>query len=235
LGYADQGARKNKGKLEQDEGYAYDSFAFGRSVLKLLCHDRRKHSIEDWETIACQAAREGPEGIRRMMVDAVDPSSQITQRITLDRVSSLLAGLLNPDPKARMGAKEALLHAANTLPILSPQHSLALENGTGIAMAGGPVESLLVPFLDHPDLQGEKLPPVVLLQQPDMGVGVKLGRALKKGALAAVYGGEFFARADTGGLRRAHPSRYSVSALNCRRFPMDGFIIDAAPTAKRPR
>ena len=237
FGYADQAlwGRNLKGLIEPDAAYAYDIFAFGRSVLKRLSHDPRKQSIHLWEASACQAAKDGPAGIRRMLEGAVEPScARITQRITVDRVSSLLAGLLNPDPMLRMGAKAAMLHAANTLPIFSPQHSLALEDGRGIAMAGGPVESLPVPFRDHPDLKGKTLPPVVLLPQADMGVGVRLGRDLRKGEVAAVYGGEYIARADTGRLRRAYPSRYSVSSLKCDRFPNDGFIMDAAPTAKRP-
>ncbi len=78
---------------------------------------------------------------------------------------------------ARMGAQEAMLHAANTLPFLSPQHSLALEDGTGIVMAGGgPVESFPVPYGKIPALKGKSLPPIMLLPQAGMGMGAKNAR-----------------------------------------------------------
>ena len=234
FGYADQGASLGGKIVDEEAAYAYDMYAFGRAVLKRLSHNPRK-CLTDWEKSACKAAEGGPAGIQRLLESSVDPGAAITQRITVQRISSLLAGLLNPDPTARMEAKDAILDAANTLPFFSPQHSLALENGTGIAMdGGGPVESLPVPFRDHPELQGKCLPPVMLLPQANMGVGVKLRRALRKGEVGAVYGGAFFYRADTGSLLRASPSRYIITALGCKRFPEGGIICDAAPTAERP-
>ena len=232
-GYADKALKGEQ--LEPDKAFAYDMFAVGRTVFKLLTHDRRKQRLADWDDSACRAAMDGPAGIRRMLVDAVDPSARITQGIMVDRLSSLLAGLLNPEPTARMGALQAMLDAANTLPFLSPQHSIALEDGAGIAMAGGgPVESLQAPFRDHPALKGEWLPPVVLQPQAGMGMGAKLGRPLKKGDVAAVYGGEFIPTTDTGGLRRAYPSRYGITVRAVEGIREDGFICDAAQTPNRP-
>ena len=237
MGYADQAFRFGKGqRIEPDEAYPYDMFALGRTVSKLLRYIRRKQSLEDWDRSACQAAREGPEGIKRLMLDAVDPRArdQMTQHITVERVSSLLAAVLNPDPKARMGAQNAMLHPANTLPFFSPQHSLALVDGQGIAMAGGPVESLPVPFRTHPGLKGVTLPPVDLMPQPDMGTGVKLRRFLRKGWVAAVYGGEFIPGVDTGRLRSVYASRFMVTVRSAANIPEDVFICDAAPNAERP-
>jgi hypothetical protein len=238
MGYADQAFRLGKGpqRIEPDEAYPYDMFALGRTVSKLLSYTRRKQSLEDWDRSACRAAREGPEGIKRLMLDAVDPRArdQMTQHITVERVSSLLAAVLNPDPKARMGAQNAMLHPANTLPFFSPQHSLALVDGQGIAMAGGPVESLPVPFRTHPGLKGVTLPPVDLMPQPDMGTGVKLRRFLRKGWVAAVYGGEFIPGVDTGRLRSVYASRFMVTVRSAANIPEDVFICDAAPNAERP-
>ena len=232
FGYADQGASLGGKIVDKEAAFAYDMYAFGRAVLKRLSHDPRE-CLKDWEKRACQAAEGGPAGIRRLLASST--SATITQRITVQRISSLLAGLLNPDPTARMEAKDAMLDAANTLPFFSPQHSLALEDGTGIAMAGGgPVETLPVPFRNHPDLQGKCLPPVMVLPQANMGVGVQLRRVLRKGEVAAVYGGAFFYRADTGALLRAYPSRYNISAFGCNRFRGGGIVCDAAPTAERP-
>ena len=126
-----------------------------------------------------------------------------------------------------------MLHAANTLPFLSPEHSLALDNGTGIVMAGGPVETLPVPYRKFPALKGTSLPTIALEVQEGMGMGTRLrGRTLKKGDAAAVYGGEHILKTDTGRLRRAYASRYGVSVIGVDGF--EAFICDAAQTPKRP-
>ena len=231
FGYADQEA-KFEGELETGQAFPHDMYAAARSVLKRLCHDPRKQTPESWETSACQAARDGPSGIKRLMVSVVDSGAQITQHITVDRVSDLLAGILNPDPKARMGSLAAMLHAANTLPFFSPQHSLALRDGTGIVLAGGPVQSMEVAYRNHPDLQGKSMPPAVMLPQAGMGVGVQVRKALKKGDVAQVYGGEYIPRSDTGRLRRIYATRYGISAFGCKRI-VGAFLCDAAPTAER--
>ena len=235
-GYADPNTVFKK-CIESDLAYAYDIYAFGRSVLKTLSHDPLKMDRNTWNVRARQAAEGGWEGIQQLIQSSVDPSAQITQHVTVERISKLLAGVLHPDPTKRMTAKDAILDKATTLPFFSSQHSLALENGTGVAIAGGgPVESLPVPYRNHPHLKGVTLPPVDLLPQPDMGVGVKLRKkgGLKKGETAGVYGGTFFARADTGGLRRSHPSRFNVSSRGCQHVKTDCFICDASSSAKRP-
>jgi hypothetical protein len=231
FGYSDQ---ERKGQtLTSEEAYAYDMFAGGRSVLKLMTHKPKQERLQDWEHRARQAASAGPAGIRRMLENAVDPCARITQGINVNRLANLIAGTLNPDPKARMGAQEAMLHAANTLPFLSPEHSLALENGTGIVMTGGPVESLAVPYRKFPALKGTSLPIIALLLQEGMGMGAQLrGRALKRGEVAALYGGEYIPKTDTGRLRRAFPSRYGVSVIGVDGF--EAFVCDAAQTPKRP-
>ena len=230
--YKDQ--RLPQGLLAPELAFAHDRYAFGRSLLKRLCYDSNER-LEDWEARACLAAEQGQAGIRQMLMDSVDPRVHVRQVVTVDRLCDLLAGVLNPDPKARMDSKKALLHAANTLPSFSPEHSVALRNGDGILMAGGLVESMPVPFQQHPDLKEKSIPPVWLQLQGKMGVGVKLGRSLKKGDIAALYGGKFVDGTDTGQLRRAFPSRYSVSNRAARRFPhVDSFICDAAPDADRP-
>jgi hypothetical protein len=231
FGYSDQELKGQK--LTSEEAYAYDMFAGGRSVLKLMTHKPKQERLQDWEHRARQAASAGPAGIRRMLENAVDPCARITQGINVNRLANLIAGTLNPDPKARMGAQEAMLHAANTLPFLSPEHSLALENGTGIVMTGGPVESLAVPYRKFPALKGTSLPIIALLLQEGMGMGAQLrGRALKRGEVAALYGGEYIPRTDTGRLRRAFPSRYGVSVIGVDGF--EAFVCDAAQTPKRP-
>jgi serine/threonine protein kinase len=234
-GYADRELKVHKGaKLEAAVAYAYDMFAGGRSILKLMTHDRSKQRLDAWEESARQAAAAGEAGIQRMLVEAVDPSprTQIAQGIMVARLASLIAGLLHPDPMERMGAHRAMLHAANTLPFLSPQYSLALEDGTGIVIPGGLVESLAVPYREFPALEGKSLPPIVLLPQPDMGLGAQLRRALQKGEEAAVYGGKLILTTDTAALRNACPSRYSVSVKGVKGF--EAFICDAAQTPERP-
>jgi hypothetical protein len=231
FGYADQ---KHQGqKLTPEACYSGDMFAGGRCVLKLMTHKRNNHErLEAWDRRACLAAEGGPAGIRKMLEEAVDPDVQITQTINLERLANLLAGLLDPDPDKRMSAKEAMLHAANTLPSFSPEHSLALASARGIVMAGGPVESLAVPFRECPSLKGKKLPPIALLQQADMGMGAKVLCALKEGDVATVYGGEHILRTDTGRLRRAGPSRYGVSVHGVK--GIEACICDAQQTPKRP-
>jgi hypothetical protein len=91
-GYADQAL---KGNLKPDEAYAYDMFAVGRSVLKLLTHDRSKQRLPAWEDSARQAAAAGQAGIRCMLERAVDPGARITQGSMVERLASLLAGLLH--------------------------------------------------------------------------------------------------------------------------------------------
>jgi serine/threonine protein kinase len=214
--------------------FARDIFAIGRSVLKCLSYDQRKLSLGEWDDKACEAARNGWEGIQGLIEGAVDPPTQTAQRVTVERISKLLAGVLHPDPEKRMTAKDAMLHQANTLPFFCRLHSLALTEGTGVSMAGGLVESMAVPFRDHPHLKGRTLPPVDLLLQHGMGVGVKLRKALKKDDVACVYGGDYYGRAGQG-LCRAYPSRYCVSSFASKNVTEDnGFICDGAPSAKRP-
>ncbi len=154
--------------------------------------------------------------------------------ITVQRISKLLAGVLHPDPEKRMTAQDAMLHQANTLPFFCPLHLRALTEGTGVSMGGGPVERLAASFRDHPDLKGTTLPPVMLLLQEGMGVGVQLRRALKKDDVACVYGGDYYSRADTKGLCSAYPSWYCVSSFASKNDTDNSFICDGAPSAKRP-
>ena len=231
FGYADQQLKGHT--LTSEEGYAYDMYAGGRSILKQLTHKPKEERLQAWERRALEAAADGPAGIRRMLERAVNPCARITQGINVDRLADLIAGLLNPEPSKRIGAQKAMLHAANTLPFLSPEHSLALDNGTGIVMAGGPVETLSVPYRKFPALKGTSLPTIALEVQEGMGMGTRLrGRTLKKGDAAAVYGGEHILKTDTGRLRRAYASRYGVSVIGVDGF--EAFICDAAQTPKRP-
>lgn len=238
FGIADQAAGiwTCRGPLPVDEAYAEDMFQFGRTMLQLMSFNQHNDSIESWEKRACHAARVGVSGIRRLMLSSLDPGVLPKQNSIVSQMSGLLSAVLAPDPKVRMGQTKAMLHAVITLPLHPPIYSIALENGTGIAMSGGgPVESWQVPFRDHPDLKGKTLPPTVLLPQAGMGVGVQVRRALKKNEVAAVYGGEYLAGSDTGRLRRAHPSRYIISTRSAARVPNeDMFLCDAAPSAKRP-
>jgi hypothetical protein len=160
------------------------------------------------------------------MLTSLDPGVLPKQGRIVDQISSLLAAVLAPDPKVRMGQTKAMLHAAITLPLQPPIYSIALENGTGIAMSGsGPVESWQVPFRDHPDLKGKKLPPTVLQPQAGVGVGVQVRRSLKKNEVAAVYGGEYIAGSDAGRLRRTHPSRYIISTRSAANVPNEDKVI----------
>jgi hypothetical protein len=133
-----------------------------------------------------------------------------------------------------MDAKRALTHPFNTLPILLPEYYRAIYEGPGVEMPGGPVETLPAAIRLHPDLQGKALPPVLLLEQDGMDVGVQLRRKLKKGEPAAVYIGKFIASTDKGGLRRAYPSRFSITNRAADRFPNEpSFVCDAASTKER--
>ena len=89
-----------------------------------------------------------------------------------------------------------------------------------------------MPYRKFPALKGKSLPVVALLPQQDMGSGVQLRRALRKGEVAAVYGGDYILTSDTGKLRRANPSRFGVSVKGVKGF--EAFTCDAAPTPKRP-
>ena len=120
FGYADQNFKGQK--LTSKDAYAYDMYAGGRSILKLLTHKPKEEGLQAWEDRARIAAAAGPAGIRHMLETAVDPGGRITQGINVERLANLIAGVLHPDPNKRMGAQEAMLHAANTLPFLSPEH-----------------------------------------------------------------------------------------------------------------
>jgi len=166
-------------------------YAGGRSILKQLTHKPKEEGLQAWEDRARIAAAAGPAGIRHMLETAVDPGGRITQGINVERLANLIAGVLHPDPNKRMGAQEAMLHAANTLPFLSPEHSLALTSARGIVMAGGPVESLAVPYCKFPALQGKSLPPIALLPQADMGMGAPRPCTEKGRSCSCVRGGAY--------------------------------------------
>ena len=52
-GYADRELKVHKGaKLEAAVAYAHDMFAGGRSILKLMTHDRSKQRLDAWEESA---------------------------------------------------------------------------------------------------------------------------------------------------------------------------------------
>ena len=233
FGYADikLNPRKQGQELTSKDAYAYDMFAAGRSILKLLTR-KHKQNLQAWEDSARLAAEDGPAGIRRMLETAVDQDVRVAQGTNVERLANLIAGVLHPDPNKRMLAQDAMLHAANTLPFLSPEHSLALASARGIVMDGGPVERLAVPYRKFPALQGKSLPPIALLPQADMGMGAQVLCALKKGDDAAVYGGKHILRTDTGILRRALPSRFSISVIGVEGF--EAFVCDAAQTPERP-
>ncbi len=84
-------------------------FECGQSLLKDLV-GTQSHRV--FEESACQAAKDGPEGIKRMLLHAVDPGLVVTQTIHLDDLCFLLAGLLNPDLDARVDALGAMIHCA---------------------------------------------------------------------------------------------------------------------------
>jgi serine/threonine protein kinase len=233
LGYSEPDGRKG-GDIKPDQAYAKDIFAIGRTVLNCLSYNPEKQSLETWDSMACEAAKTGWEGIHSLIVDAVDPAVCTAQHSAVERISKLLAGVLHPDPERRMTALDAMLHRANTLPFLCPLHSRALVEGTGIFMGGGPVQSLAAPFRDHPSLKGATLPPVVLMLQEGMDVGLQLCRALKKDDVACVYGGAYYSRADTKGLSNTFPSRFCVSSFASKHIKDNAFVCDGAPSAKRP-
>ncbi len=90
-----------------------------------------------------------------------------------------------------------------------------------------------MPYRKFPALKGKSLPIIALLLQEGIGMGAQLrGRALKRGEVAAVYGGEYIPRTDTGRLRCAYPSRYGFSVIGVDGF--EAFVCDhAAQTPKR--
>ena len=250
VGYSDQAAlelRLQQKFISEEDGFREDLYAVGRSLLKELSYDPHKEQLRVWNQRACAAERAGQDGIRNLLLSVVPRELRVTQITVLDRLCDLLAGILHPQLELRLDVKSAMTHPFNTLPILSPQDYCAIhggpgiempggpvECGPGIEMPGGPVESLPAAIRLHPYLKGKELPPVKVMKQNGMGMGVNLRRAVKKGLPVAVYGGKKIAGTDKGGLRRAFPSRYSVTTRGAKMIDDDVFVCDAAFSKERP-
>lgn len=235
-GYSNQAAQHGK-YVTEEGGFGEDMYGFGRSLLKEMSHDPKRETLCAWETRACEAEKAGSDGIRRLLLSVVPLGVKVSQLKVLDRLCDLLAGLLHPKLELRMDAKKALTHPLNTLPILSPGFYRAIHEGPGVEMPGGLVQSLPDAIRLHPDLQGEgeELPPLLLLEQGDMGVGVQLRRKLKKGKPAAVYIGKFIDCANKGALRRTFPSRFSITTRAATYLKqVNSFVCDASSTKERP-
>ncbi len=87
------------------------------------------HLHKDFEASALQAAEDGPEGIKRLLLHAVDPGLVVTQTIHLDDLCSRLAGLLNSYLDARVDALLAMSHRACTSRVYPPHDYMALFGG----------------------------------------------------------------------------------------------------------
>ena len=247
FGYADQAAIELRGKqITPREGYQGDMFSCGRSLLKGFV---KTQTAGDFERSALEGAKHGLEGIRRLLLGSVASDVVVAQTIPLDCFCSLLAGLLNPDPEARLDALGAMIHGACTNPVHPPQDYIALFGGPGeempggpseggppgIEMPGGPLERLPAPIRDHPtlkrDLVGKELPPVLLLLQSGMGVGVRIRRAVRRGAPVCMYGGEYRAFLAAGSM---YPTRFGVTVRAADGIKEhDAFVCDAGPSKER--
>jgi len=236
-GYADQAARRKRGDsiITAREGSLEDMFGCGRSLLKDLVGTSLH---KEFEASALKAAEDGPEGIKRLLLRAVDPGLVVTQTIHLDDLCSLLAGVLNSNLDARVDALQAMSHRACTSRVYPPHDYKALFGGPegpseggppGIEMPGGPAESLPENIRHNPHLVGKTLPPLLLQQQKNFGVGVKLLRATKKGEPVCVYGGQYRACHAPGS---AYPSRYCVTTRAADGIKDDAFFCDAGPSKR---
>ena len=243
LTYADQEAAAVRNRLGRDAvltpemGYDEDIHGNGRIVAKGLSFSPGSSNTE-WEALICQAAKDGPGGISRLLERKVVAGQSVKQRVLLDRLADLLAGILKPKSVgARMSAEKAVTHKANTLTFHSPQNCLALENGTGIMIEGGRVAELSGPLKNHPKLQEahdpsipKLIPPVRLRRQGDWGVGAQSERRIQKGHIAAIYAGRFVPQDHA---HELFPSLFTASSMPTSHVNTR-FICDAAQTRERP-
>jgi hypothetical protein len=243
LTYADQEAADVRKKSDNDAvlspemGYDEDIHGTGRIVAKGLSFAPGSSNTK-WEALICQAAKDGPGGISCLLERAVLAGQSVKQRVLVDRIADLLAGILRPKSVGkRMGADKAITHKANTLTFHSPQNCLALDNNTGILIVGGRVAELSGPFKGHPELREDynpsipkMIPPVRLKLQGNWGVGGQSEYGIKRGHIAGLYGGKCLPRNHGDEI---YPSRY-VAGSTSAKYIEHGFICDAAQTKERP-
>jgi hypothetical protein len=224
-----------KANFERKWAAVADLFAAFRMILMILTR-RNKEKIQDWNARAIAAEDAGQAGIRKMLLEAVNPAIRVQQTMALDRLVDWLTGGLRQGE--RFNIIDAMGHVANTLPILSLQHEVTLNSGCGIRLPGGRVRDLCFncPYKELLDLE---MPDVELCLQEDMGMGARAKQDIEEGECIGAYVGELVPNHEIGTkyITPFFPSRFvaiiSGDGQLLKQSHIAKLSCDAQPTLER--
>ena len=114
-------------------------------------------------------------------------NASVQQSVAIRRFAALIYDLLKQNCKA--GILESLCSKALTLNVLSPDHELAVHDGSGVVMKGKTLREILNgDTLTRDDVCGKLAsiqytltPRVILKRDIDFGIGVQIDEDLGKG------------------------------------------------------
>jgi len=232
-------------RFDANYGCWQDSYAFFRMVLFDLTR-MLNQDIADWSQQADEAARQGVDGIKRMLLGAAvgGQPQEPQQPQAFGRLADFLyRGLCsrgNGHQTERLGIMGAVTHLFTTLAILTPDQEKLLSSPEGIPFPHGAVAHKSWPtgFLNSLSAaaraKAEMIPKLSYVNQPGMGGGLVALEDVPGDALLGVYVGRRVRNNICGTLydAREFPSRYNVTGQGSLRIftqlhPETKFTCDA--------
>ncbi len=232
-------------RFDANYGCWQDSYAFFRMVLFDLTR-MLNQDIADWSQQADEAARQGVDGIKRMLLGAAvgGQPQEPQQPQAFGRLADFLyRGLCsrgNGHQTERLGIMGAVTHLFTTLAILTPDQEKLLSSPEGIPFPHGAVAHKSWPtgFLNSLSAaaraKAEMIPKLSYVNQPGIGGGLVALEDVPGDALLGVYVGRRVRNNFCGTLydAREFPSRYNVTGQGSLRIftqlhPETKFTCDA--------
>ena len=228
-----------------------DSFAFFRMVLHDLTRQDRE-SIVDWSTKADEAARQGVDGIKKMLLGA-GRGGPPQQPQAFERLADFLhRGLcprnvcINGHQTERMGIMGAVTHAFTTLAILTPDQERQFISPRGLPFPHGPVtKNWPAGFLasmsaaERNKVEKAVIPELSYAKQAGMDGGVLALQDVPGNALLGVYVGSKVRNHNCGTVydNPEFPSRFKVTGQGalkiCTQIGETKFTCDAQGDLER--
>ena len=225
------GRRRNKHvqqRFDSNLGCWQDSFAFFRMLLHELTR-LPGQNIVDWSAQAEEAAAQGVDGIKRMLLGAA-AGGKPKQPLAFDRLADYLYRGLCPciDTKkacengvnGRLAIMEAVTHVFPTLAILTPDQERQFSSPKGLPFSHGAVhKSWPTGFLEsmsaaeRAKVEKAGVPELSYAKQPGMDGGVLALQDIPGDAFLGVYVGRHVRNHICGTVYDAieFPSRFNVT------------------------
>ena len=236
-------------RFDAKQGCWQDDFAFFRTLL----HEMTRQPGEDiatWSNRAGEAAFEGVDGIKRMLL-AAGPGCKPQQPQAFQRLADFLHSGLRPfnmyasNPE-RLSIVRTVTHIFLTTAILTPVQEHQFSSPNGLPFLSGCMHRFWPEgFLNsmaaavRSKVESSRFPDISYANQPGMGGGVLAKEDISGDAVLGVYVGVRVRNNVCGTVYDApeHPSRYNVTGQGKIKIltqisPDTKFTCDAQPTLK---